>query len=458
MRFAARTFKTLLVAAIAVAALAAPAQAATTLGQTTTPPSGGCGADAVLFTAPSSPRPLNVPSAGIITSFTVQGDADSDVVQLSILRHTGGTQYLVVAESADSTVPTGQLTTIPVRIAVQAGDLLAYQGVSTTGTFGCASNGADTVIACVQPCNPSAGATEDMSVSASGITVNLQAQLENDADGDGYGDDTQDKCPTDKSKVDVGCDVNIAMTKTVSPATVAPGDNAIFTATVTNPTPGAANAVVVTDNVPAQLRVVSASSNRGEECVVNGNTVTCNVGALAKDQSARVTIVVRALTAGSAINTATATTSTPDIDPSNNSASATVTIATPVAPGSCANARFGTKAKDTLTGTLAGDNIFGLQGNDVMDGAAGADCLFGGLGNDTLKGGDGNDQLFGEDGNDKLTGGKGTDKFSGGAGNDTVNARDGKKETIDCGAGKDTATVDKADTVKGCETVKRAKK
>ena len=50
-------------------------------------------------------------------------------------------------------------------------------------------------------------------------------------------------------------------------------------------------------------------------------------------------------------------------------------------------------------------------------------------------------------------------RYSGGAGNDTINARNGQKETVDCGAGKkDKATVDKRDRVKGCERVQRVRK
>jgi hypothetical protein len=42
-----------------------------------------------------------------------------------------------------------------------------------------------------------------------------------------------------------------------------------------------------------------------------------------------------------------------------------------------------------------------------------------------------------------------------GGGNDTISARDGVRDTIDCGAGHDKATVDRRDTVKSCETVRR---
>jgi hypothetical protein len=39
------------------------------------------------------------------------------------------------------------------------------------------------------------------------------------------------------------------------------------------------------------------------------------------------------------------------------------------------------------------------------------------------------------------------------SGNDTVEARDGEKDSIDCGPGTDTAVVDAVDVVANCETV-----
>jgi len=76
--------------------------------------------------------------------------------------------------------------------------------------------------------------------------------------------------------------------------------------------------------------------------------------------------------------------------------------------------------------------------------------------NDFMSGGKGNDTLDDGKGNDKLTGGPGVNKYSGGPGIDSINAKNGKKETVNCGAGKkDSATVDK---VKGCAKVKRARR
>jgi Ca2+-binding RTX toxin-like protein len=92
----------------------------------------------------------------------------------------------------------------------------------------------------------------------------------------------------------------------------------------------------------------------------------------------------------------------------------------------------------------------------VLIGLGGADCLTGGAGNDTLAAGAGNDTLAGDAGDDTLRGDSGTDRFAGGAGNDTINSRDGRRETVDCGIGRrDRVTADRVDRLVGCETVRR---
>src|SRR3954471_11616324 len=151
-----------------------------------------------------------------------------------------------------------------------------------------------------------------------------------------------------------------------------------------------------------------------------------------------------------------------------------------------------TDGNDLLTGTPGADLLCGLFGNDTINGLAGNDTLWGDAcgklakvsaaavprdGNDTLSGGDGNDSLYGAGGNDSLRGGKGKDKLfggagndkldggasagslRGGAGNDSITARNRKRDTVDCGAGRrDSATVDRADRVRRCEKVRRSRR
>jgi Ca2+-binding RTX toxin-like protein len=120
--------------------------------------------------------------------------------------------------------------------------------------------------------------------------------------------------------------------------------------------------------------------------------------------------------------------------------------------GGLGNDRMRGKAgADTMFGGLGNDLVDGGANNDQVYGEAGRDKLIGGLGNDRLSGGAGNDSLAGGSGRDLLIGGAGLDSLRGGPGNDTIRARDGKRDTIDCGSGKDTVVADRIDSVRGCE-------
>jgi hemolysin type calcium-binding protein/WD40 repeat protein len=117
-------------------------------------------------------------------------------------------------------------------------------------------------------------------------------------------------------------------------------------------------------------------------------------------------------------------------------------------------------AVSTITDTISlakpvpkGRHVVGTNGPDYLPGGGGNDTVQGRGGNDTILGGAGDDRLFGGAGNDVIDGGPGKDVISGGVGNDTIRAADGVADAIDCGPGRDHATVDAIDVVKGCELV-----
>ena len=92
-------------------------------------------------------------------------------------------------------------------------------------------------------------------------------------------------------------------------------------------------------------------------------------------------------------------------------------------------------------------NVKGTAGNDALTGTASADRLTGGAGND---------RLLGMAGDDVLIGGPGGDRLVGGAGNDGFAARDGERDVVDCGSGRDRVTGDRLDVIKSnCEVVLR---
>ncbi len=118
---------------------------------------------------------------------------------------------------------------------------------------------------------------------------------------------------------------DLAITQTVSSATVAQGDNVTYTLTVANNGPNGASGVTVSDTIPANFSLVSVNTTSGT-IGTNGNAVTATVGALGNAGTATITIVAQALLPGITSNTATVNSSTLDTNAANNTASAGVTI------------------------------------------------------------------------------------------------------------------------------------
>lgn len=103
----------------------------------------------------------------------------------------------------------------------------------------------------------------------------------------------------------------------------------------------------------------------------------------------------------------------------------------------CSKVKRGGPGADRLLGTAQGDRLLGLGGKDMLRGRGGRDCLLGARGDDRLEGGGAEDRLAGGPGSDRLL------------------ARDGRKDRVYCGPGRDTAVIDPADVVRGCEIVRR---
>lgn len=102
-----------------------------------------------------------------------------------------------------------------------------------------------------------------------------------------------------------------------------------------------------------------------------------------------------------------------------------------------------------VVGAASGSRIGGTTRADVLRGTARAD---------RVTGGKGNDRLFGLRGNDVLVGGKGRDILHGGPGNDRLSTRDGERDLVACGPGRDRVLADQLDKPRrDCEVVHREK-
>lgn len=99
-----------------------------------------------------------------------------------------------------------------------------------------------------------------------------------------------------------------------------------------------------------------------------------------------------------------------------------------------------TPGADSFSGTAGPDRVRGRGGPDRLRGRGGDDCLDGGRGSDDIAGGAGRDLL------------------RGGRGADRILARDGKPDLVRCGRGRDRVAVDRRDTARRCERVRRGRR
>jgi uncharacterized repeat protein (TIGR01451 family) len=120
---------------------------------------------------------------------------------------------------------------------------------------------------------------------------------------------------------------DLAIVKTAAPEPVQAGATLTYTLAVNNLGPSAATNVKVTDTIPAGTTLVSATGT-GWTCGNVGSAVTCTFPSLAFGANTTITISVTApATAGSISNTATVSADQYDPVTTNNSSTATSTVA-----------------------------------------------------------------------------------------------------------------------------------
>jgi uncharacterized repeat protein (TIGR01451 family) len=137
----------------------------------------------------------------------------------------------------------------------------------------------------------------------------------------------------------VAAQADLSLTKTATPTDVVNGDPVTYTIAVHNNGPSAAQAVTVTDLVPASLMAVSGTISSGT-LTLAGNLATATISSIASGATETITISANladcGLAEGSPItNTASGSSTTPDNDASNNTASATIIVHNPPPTISC---------------------------------------------------------------------------------------------------------------------------
>ncbi len=121
-----------------------------------------------------------------------------------------------------------------------------------------------------------------------------------------------------------GADLGVA--NAVDRAEAVPGDNLTYTITVTNAGPAVAVGTQLSDQLPQGAEFVSASPSQGT-CSSSTTDVVCELGDLASDAAATVTVVVKVNDPGTAVNVAYVTSRMLDENNGNNQAQATTEVA-----------------------------------------------------------------------------------------------------------------------------------
>jgi hypothetical protein len=179
------------------------ASAATEFGDTCAASTGAPGYTLTTLTAPAGSIPLTAPSDGVITKVRV-GFAPASPPPFTIpetvkvLHPTGGNSF-TVTQQTDVTVGAGT-TTADARMPVKSGDRLglrgrkfSFEGSEGEFTLYCGGGGIEgTLGATTSAAEP--GETVEFTPVTTGRAP-VSATIEPDADNDGYGDETQDKCP-----------------------------------------------------------------------------------------------------------------------------------------------------------------------------------------------------------------------------------------------------------------------
>jgi hypothetical protein len=179
--------------------LPATASASVRLGpDTSVPPDGntGCGAEPCTLVNRTHPTlTLEAPSDGVLVRWRIWTDGVLADWRLRVVTEAPGNLFAASASSAFGSVAPDAERSFPTRLPIKTGQLLGVDGPpSATAPLGFRSGGGTT--SSFRP-PLTEGVFESPDGGGGGFVGMFNADLEPDADGDGFGDESQDACPTD---------------------------------------------------------------------------------------------------------------------------------------------------------------------------------------------------------------------------------------------------------------------
>lgn len=266
---------------------------------------------------------------GVLTSVSVKTQGDAGSIDVYVLRKTTAptptTQnFLSLAPVIPIDVPeylpgAGTITTVPTRLSVQPGDQFgASAPVSGTRYLHWHNAGGPTDYCFFKNGSQVAGAdaTYDSALCNNYIPL-VRGTVESDVDGDGYGDETQDLCPTDVSR-QTACEIVAPDLKLSQRRVTSKRRTTSATRTLSIGNVGGSSAERVVLSLSSSRKLKSLKILKGK-CIVARNGRSCTIASIAPNET--VSVKLRAVTrrARSVTLKATVKSVPPDSIVANNS-------------------------------------------------------------------------------------------------------------------------------------------
>ena len=272
-----------------------------------------------IATVTSSVEDPNISDNSATETTTVEDLADLSVSKIdssnTVLLGNQVTYTLTVSNGGPSGATDVVLTdTLPAAVSFVSSD--PSQG---------SCSGASTII-----CNLGTIASGNVAIVVIVVTPNSTGSLANTATVDSGVADSNPSNNSDSVTTTVGASADLDLTLDDSPDPVLADGEVTYSVTIVNNGPSDAVGVVVSDTLPAESTLESATASQGT-CTGISVIVTCDVGTISDGSSATVTVTVTVLSAptGTTLtNAASVTSGVSDPVTSNNSATEDTTITT----------------------------------------------------------------------------------------------------------------------------------
>ena len=274
-------------------------QVATVTVTVTAPASGSLTNVASGGSPTSDPNPTNNVTPPVVTTVTpLAGLYIAKVGPASVLANSNFSYTISVTNFGPSSASSVTMTD-----ALPAGVTFVAASASGSNTAGVVTWSLGTLSS-----NQVTNVTVTVTSPASGSLTNVASV------GPPVGDPNRSNNVTPPVITGVTPVADVSLVKT-APAMVLPGTNFVYAITVTNSGPSGAANLSVTDNLPVNVVLVSATAG---SMTSGSQLIWTNLGTLAANATTNLSVTVTAPVRGSITNTASAGSPTPDPAPTNN--------------------------------------------------------------------------------------------------------------------------------------------